>query len=103
MESAGYAPLLFASAEEVLRSPAIVEAACLIADVRMPGMDGIELQRQIRLTRPELPIILITAHQDDDVRRRALAAGAFDFMYKPFDPADLLTVIHRALSESSND
>ena len=99
VESAGYAPLVFASAEELLQSGALSSATCLIADVRMPGMDGIELQRRVRLERPRLPVIFITAHNDEDTRRRALDGGAVDFLYKPFDAADLLSAIDRALKQ----
>ena len=98
MESAGYTPQSFTSAEQFLQSPALAAAACVIADVRMPGLDGLELQRRIRLVRPELPVILISAHSDDAVRDRALRAGATAFFDKPFDCAALLAAISKALS-----
>ena len=98
MESAGYTPLVFCSAEEFLQSEALREAACLITDVRMPGIDGLELQRRVRLERPELPIVFISAHVDDETRQRALDLGARGFLYKPFDAADLLEVIAPALN-----
>jgi FixJ family two-component response regulator len=66
-------------------------------------MDGIELQRRVRLERPKLPVIFISAHFDDEIRQRALDGGAVDFMYKPFDAADLLRAIERSLKESPND
>jgi FixJ family two-component response regulator len=97
VESAGYAPMLFSSAEEFLQSGMLSGATCLITDVRMPGMDGIELQRHIRLHRPKLPVIFISGHNDDEIRRKALDGGAVDFLYKPFDAADLLEVIHMVL------
>jgi FixJ family two-component response regulator len=100
LESAGYAPLLFSSAEEFLQSATLARTRCLIADIRMPGIDGIELQRRIRVERPQLPVIFITAHDDDDIRQQALRGGAADFMLKPFDAADLLGAINRALVES---
>ena len=62
-------------------------------------MDGIELQLRVRLDRPELPLIFISGHYDDDIRRRALAGGAFALIDKPFDPDDLLASIHRATSK----
>lgn len=102
-ESAGYAPLLFSSADEFLQSGTLAEASCLIIDVRMPGMDGIELQRRVRIERPKLPVIFISAHFDDEIRRRALDGGAVDFMYKPFDGADLLRAIYLATNRFPND
>jgi FixJ family two-component response regulator len=103
VESAGFAPLVFSSAEEFLQSGKLADATCLITDVRMPGMDGIELQRRVRLVRPELPIIFITAHYDDEIRRRALDGGAIEFLYKPFDGEGLLRAIDRAVDRSAVD
>ena len=97
VESAGHTPLVFSTAEEFLASGKLAVAACLITDVRMPGMSGVELQQRIRVERPTLPIIFITAHYDDGVRHRALREGAAGFMYKPFRPADLLNAIDRVL------
>ena len=101
LESAGYAPILFASAEEFLRSGMLATATCVITDVRMPGMDGIELQRRIRLVRPGLPVILISAHYDDGIRQKAIEEGALEFLYKPFDGADLLRIIQSALTQAN--
>jgi FixJ family two-component response regulator len=98
VESAGYAPQLFATAEEFLESGAVAVAGCVITDVRMPGMDGIELQRRIRLQRPSLPIIFISAHDNDETRQLALSEGAVGFLNKPFDAGDLLEKIHAALT-----
>jgi FixJ family two-component response regulator len=100
LESAGYAPVVFSSAEEFLGSGTLAKATCVITDVRMPGMDGIELQRRIRLERPKLPVILISAHYNADVRQTAIDQGATDFLYKPFDAADLLKVIQSALTKA---
>ena len=97
VESAGFASLVFPSAEEFLRSKRIGEVSCLIIDVRMPGSDGIELQRRVRLDSPQLPVIFITGHQDHEVRRKAFEGGAFAFMLKPFEPSDLLTAVNRAV------
>jgi FixJ family two-component response regulator len=99
VESAGYAPRVFASAEEFLQSGILSGATCLITDVRMRGMDGIELQRRIRLERPKLPVIFITAHYDEETRTRALNEGAVRFLYKPFDAVDLLEAIQAALTK----
>ena len=101
LESAGYAPVVFSSAEEFLQSGTLAAATCVIADVRMPGMDGIELQRRIRLECPALPAILISAHHDAEVRRTAIDEGAVDFLYKPFDATDLLTIIQSALTNTA--
>jgi FixJ family two-component response regulator len=98
LESAGFTSLVFPSAEEFLRSGKLFEASCLITDVRMAGMDGLELQRRVRFDRPEFPVIFISGHHDDDVRRKALEGGAFAFMFKPFDPGDLLTAVNQAMS-----
>jgi FixJ family two-component response regulator len=94
VESAGYEPVVFSSAEEFLQSGTLTAATCVITDVRMPGMDGIELQRRIRLERPTLPVVFITAHnRSDEIRQRALDEGAVDVLYKPFNGAELLEVI----------
>jgi FixJ family two-component response regulator len=100
VESAGYAPLMFSSAEEFLQSGTLAGARCLITDVRMPGINGIELQRRIRSQRPDLPVIFISAHNDDDTRQRAFDEGAASFLYKPFDAAELLEAIRVALANS---
>jgi FixJ family two-component response regulator len=102
LESAGFSPLLFESAEDFLNSGALAQARCLITDVRMPGMDGLELQRRVRLERPALPVIFITAHNNSDIRRRAFADGAIEFLYKPFDAARLLQTIERELTDTTN-
>ena len=100
LESAGYAPLVFSSAEDFLLSGALATAMCVITDVRMPGMNGIELQRRIRRERPRLPVILISAHHDAEVRQTAIHEGAVDVLYKPFDATDLLTIIQSVLTKS---
>jgi FixJ family two-component response regulator len=100
VESAGYTPLTFSSAEQFLGSGTLSATVCLITDVRMPGMDGLELQRRVRLERPKLSVIFISAHYDDEIRQRALDQGAVGFLYKPFDAADLLGAIQPAVSKS---
>jgi FixJ family two-component response regulator len=100
IESAGYEPVVFSSAEEFLQSGTLSKATCVITDVRMPGMDGIELQRRIRLERPDLPIIFISAHNRDEIRQQALDEGAVDFLYKPFNAAELLEAIQAALAKA---
>jgi FixJ family two-component response regulator len=83
----------FASAEEALQSGELESIDCLISDVRMPGIDGCELQRRLAVTLPELPIIFVTTHQDDEVRQNVLARGAVAFLYKPFDAEELLNIV----------
>jgi len=101
LESAGYAPVVFSSAEEFLGSGTLAAATCVITDVRMPGMDGMELQRRIKLQRPALPVILISAHQDAEVRQTAIDQGAAAFLYKPFDASDLLAIVQSAVTTAS--
>jgi len=100
IESAGYEPVVFSSAEEFLQSGTLTAATCVITDVRMPGIDGIELQRRIKLERPDLPVIFISAHNHAEIRQKALDDGAFDFLFKPFNAADLLEAIQSALAKA---
>ena len=95
--SAGVELRAFASAEEFLAGPALSLAGCLIVDVQMPGMRGLELQARCAAQRPALPVILITAFQDAEAERQAMAAGAVGFLYKPFDGEMLLQLVKRAL------
>jgi len=103
VESAGYTSLVFASAEEFLQSGTLAATRCMITDVRMPGIDGLELQRRVRLQRPELAVILISALYDEETRQRAINQGAAGFLYKPFDAAELLGKIEVALSDSEGN
>src|SRR5947207_13111397 len=80
----------FASAEEFLNSGQQHQVACLITDIRMPGMSGLELQAKLNAERCKIPIIFITAHGDEKMRMQALRAGAVEFMAKPFDDEVLL-------------
>jgi FixJ family two-component response regulator len=89
-----------ASAEEFLNSDCLAETACLILDVRMPGMSGLELQRQLAVSNSDLPIIFITAHEDEDQRKQALEAGAVAFLYKPLFEEALLDAIDTALKDT---
>jgi len=103
LESAGYAPVMFSSAEEFLTSGKLAAAVCVITDVRMPGMDGLELQRRIRINRPTLPVIFISAHHNAEVRQQAIDEGAADFLFKPFDAAELLKTIQTALNKGRDN
>jgi FixJ family two-component response regulator len=98
--SAGYAAVTFSSGDEFLRSGSLATATCVITDVRMPGTDGIELQRRIRLERPELPVIFISGRYSAETRQRALDEGATEFLFKPYEPVGLLEVIQTALTNS---
>jgi FixJ family two-component response regulator len=98
IESTGLTARVFSRAAEFLLGSHLAATSCLITDVRMPGMDGLDLQRHVRRVRPELPIIFITAHHEDEVERRALAEGAAFFIRKPFDAGELLRVTRIALS-----
>jgi len=97
LESAGYEAEVFDSAEAFLDSGVLPRASCVIADVRLPGLDGLQLQRRIRELRPQVPMVVITAHDDDGVRQRALRDGATAFLAKPFDAARLLERIEQAV------
>jgi FixJ family two-component response regulator len=96
LRTLGYAAQGFASAEDFLASPSLERANCLILDVRMPGMTGPELQRELAVRRPDLPIIFITAH-DDENRARLLQEGAVDCLRKPFTEDALAGAIRTAL------
>ncbi|MBY0323075.1 MAG: response regulator [Reyranella sp.] len=88
----------FASAEEFLASSACDVAACLITDVQMPGMSGLDLQRHLIGNGNRIPVILITAFPRDHVRQQAEADGAFGFFAKPFDGGRMIDCIERALA-----
>jgi FixJ family two-component response regulator len=97
MRSVGFAVNVFASAEEFLDSDRLRNTDCLILDVRLPGMDGLELQRHLAASHSEIPIIFITSYEDDEVRARALNGGAVAYFLKPFNDEDLLNAIDAAL------
>jgi FixJ family two-component response regulator len=103
VESAGYASQVFSSAREVLDSGTLAAASCLITDLRMPEIDGMELQRRVRLFRHDLPIIFISAHGDAAIRKQALAEGAVEFLSKPFDVTELLETIDRVTKRSADE
>lgn len=87
----------FASGEEFLKSGQQHQTACLITDIRMPGMSGLELQAKLNAERCRIPTIFITAHGDAKMRMQALRAGAVEFLAKPFDDEALLTSVRAAL------
>ena len=97
MKSLGYTAEAFASAEEFLNSHKAPRTSCLIADVQMPGMTGLELHHHLVSSGKTIPTILITAYPDDSVRERALGDGVVCYLSKPFDESDLLTCIRSSL------
>ena len=100
LRSVGFRVYGFASAEAFLQAQPAPETACLLLDVRLPGMNGLALQRQLVAAHGSLPIIFVTAYADDDVRARALAAGAVAFLSKPCREEELLAAIEAALTQS---
>jgi len=98
IESDGLSALCFGSAEQFLNSEARHKAACLIADIRMPGMSGLELQAKLKAEGCRIPLIFITAHGDAEIRTLAMRDGAVEFLAKPFDDAALLEIVHAALA-----
>jgi len=97
LRSVGFRAKTFASAEQFLQFDQIENTACLILDVRMPGMSGLELQRRLMATQCHIPIVFVTAHGDEEVRSRALQEGAVEFLLKPFSEEALLNAIQAAL------
>jgi FixJ family two-component response regulator len=97
LKSVGLRSRAFASAEEFLASGLQRQTACLIADIRMPGMSGLELQARLNAEHCWIPTIFITAHGDTRMRMQALRAGAVDFMAKPFDDGVLIESVRAAL------
>ena len=101
--SLGYAVKVFASAEEFLNSDRLRDTDCLLLDVRMPGMSGIELHRRLIASHCEIPVIFITAHgSEEGVRSQALQDGAVDFLIKPLSEDTVLDAVHKALRAKRN-
>jgi FixJ family two-component response regulator len=97
MKEVGFPTQAFASAEEFLQSGQQQHTACLIADIRMPGMSGLELQAKLNAENCRIPIIFITGHGDEKMRLQALRAGAVEFLPKPFDDEILLDSVRAAM------
>jgi len=97
----GWQPETFASAEEFLARPRAVAPSCLVLDVSLPDLNGLELQKLIARDRIEMPIIFITGHGDVPMTVQAMKAGAIEFLTKPFDDDVLLTAIRHAIDRSS--
>ena len=103
IEAEGISTLCFGSAEQFLDSRARHQASCLIADICMPGMSGVELQARLKVEQCETPIIFITARGDIPLAVSAMKEGASDFFAKPFEGSVLLAAVERALERSRND
>jgi FixJ family two-component response regulator len=101
IRSLGYAVLQFASAEAFLKSNRLYDTDCLISDVQMPGMNGIELQGKLIAQGHHFPIIFVTAFPEIKARAQALASGAIGFLAKPFSDEILITCLNKALGARS--
>ena len=98
MESAGLEARCFGSAEEFLEPDERNQTGCLVADIRMPGMSGLELQAKLKAEGSRIPIVFITAHGDAKLEMQAMKAGAVEFLSKPFDDEVLLQKVRHALN-----
>jgi FixJ family two-component response regulator len=103
IEVVGVPALAFASAEEFLNSGEQWRTGCLITDLRLPGISGLELQSKLNKEHCKMPIIFITAHGDEDMRMQALRAGAVEFLTKPLDGEALLYRVRAALNIENLD
>ena len=95
--SLGLKAYAFASAEQFLQSPHLENTTCLITDLQMPGLDGIELQQSLLAQGRHIPIIFVTAFPEERMRARAMEAGALGFLGKPFDSSTLVELIDKAV------
>jgi len=103
MRSLGYSVEAFPTAADFLASTRLAETACLIADVHMPGMTGLELHRRLIEARHAIPTILVTAYPDEDVKARALKDGVVCYLRKPVDQEQLLRCVRAALGSGGGD
>jgi FixJ family two-component response regulator len=99
IRSLGYATAAFGSAEEYLDSGRIGDTACIITDLQMPGLSGIDLQHRLIADGHQTPVIFVTAFPSERLRQHALDAGAFGFLSKPFDEPSLIACIDKALAQ----
>jgi FixJ family two-component response regulator len=97
VESLGYNARAFVSAQDFLQSGAVAKTSCLITDLQMPGLNGLELQERLQAQGYQTPVILITAYPNENHRRRALSAGAIGFLSKPFEEQSLLECLTIAM------
>jgi len=103
LKANGYRAEVFDSAESFLAARSLAETKCLILDVHMPGMSGLELQQRLAVENRRIPIIFISAHDNQNFRRQAARSGAIDFLPKPFSEAALLRAIRSALGTGDED
>jgi FixJ family two-component response regulator len=103
VRSLGYAAATFGSAEEFLKSDHIDDTSCLITDVQMPGLSGVELQSRLAASGRRLPVIFVTAFPEERIRVRALEAGAYGFLSKPFRDECLIGCLNKALDSRNAD
>lgn len=97
LKAVGYATVTFSSGEEFLASPVVDEALCVLLDVRMQGMQGLEVQRQLNAEHKDIPVVFMSAHGDEDTVERAMQHGAVGFLRKPFEEELLLDSIELAI------
>jgi len=100
IRSEGWQPEIFASAQEFLDRPRSLVPSCLVLDVSLPGLNGLELQKRVAVERPDMPIIFITGYGDVPTTVRAMKAGAVEFLTKPFNDDVLLNAIRQAVERS---
>jgi FixJ family two-component response regulator len=98
LREVGFEARAFSSGQEFLSSKYVDETRCLILDVAMPGMSGLDLQKELKLRGQVIPIIFITGQKDEDIRKRGLEQGAVTFLYKPFSDNALIDAISEVLS-----
>ena len=102
VESLGYDSLTFVSAEHFLESGSVEKTNCLITDIQMPGLSGLELQEKLQAQGYRTPIILITAYPNEQQRNRALGAGAIGFLCKPFEEHSLIECLNLAMNRAAS-
>jgi FixJ family two-component response regulator len=101
VKSLGYAVSTHDSANSFLKSPHFAETSCLLLDVKMPGLSGLDLQEVMRALRSPIPIVIMSANRDEEVRERALAHGAIGFLEKPFDDQALMDLVQKSLDRDA--
>lgn len=102
VESLGHRAVVFNAAGPFLRSEAVKKSACLITDLQMPGLNGLELQKELQSRGYRRPFIVVSGHSDEETRSRALSAGAAGFLRKPFDTQALVACLDAAITLSSS-